>query len=140
MDAKTTPSAKPRAIGKPIWPKVPAEFVRAMLAGHSALGLAFAALIYLVCFSGSIAVFTQEYTRWEQPAGPVLQHTTPQAVDRAFRQALAINPAAHDLLIQLPQSVRPRLTVHLDDARKAERTFVADASGAIVGELKTHLT
>ena len=44
---------KPRPAGKPIWPKVPAEFVRAMLAGHSALGLAFAALIYLVCFSGS---------------------------------------------------------------------------------------
>lgn len=140
MDAKTTPSAKPRAIGKPIWPKVPAEFVRAMLAGHSALGLAFAALIYLVCFSGSIAVFTQEYTRWEQPAGPVLQHTTPQAADSAFRQALATNPAAHDLLIQLPQPVRPRLTVHLDDAKEAERTFVADAAGAIVGELKTPWT
>jgi uncharacterized iron-regulated membrane protein len=53
-----------------------------MLAGHSALGLAFAALIYLVCFSGSIAVFTQEFTRWEQPAGPVLHRgVSPQAAD-----------------------------------------------------------
>ena len=50
-----------RPTGKAIWLRIPAEFVRAMLAGHSALGLAFAALIYLVCFSGSIAVFTQEY-------------------------------------------------------------------------------
>jgi len=136
-ETKTKTSPKP---GKPIWPKVPADFVRAMLAGHSALGLAFAALIYLVCFSGSIAVFTQEYTRWEQPAGPVLQQTTPQAVDKAFRQALTHNPTAHDLLIQLPEAVRPRLTVHLDDANKAERTFVADASGAVVGELKTPWT
>jgi uncharacterized iron-regulated membrane protein len=134
------PAAKPRRAGKPIWPKVPAEFVRAMLAGHSALGLAFAALIYLVCFSGSIAVFTQEYTRWEQPAGPVLLAASPQAVDHAFRQALAHNPKAHDAFIQLPEPVRPRLTVHLDDAKGAERTFVADASGALVGELKTPWT
>ena len=40
----------PKKAGKPIWPKVPAGFVRSVLAGHSALGLAFAALIYLVCF------------------------------------------------------------------------------------------
>ncbi|WP_165190448.1 PepSY-associated TM helix domain-containing protein [Caulobacter soli] len=134
MDGSTKPA------GKPIWPKVPAEFVRAMLAGHSALGLAFAALIYLVCFSGSIAVFTQEYTRWEQPAGPVLQAATPQAADRVFREALAHNPKARDVFVQLPEPVRPRLTAHLDDATGAERTFVADASGAIVGEMKTPWT
>jgi uncharacterized iron-regulated membrane protein len=141
MDGSTAkPAARPKAAGKPIWPKVPAEFVRAMLAGHSALGLAFAALIYLVCFSGSIAVFTQEFTRWEQPAGPVLHDTSPQAVDRAFREALVHNPKAHDVLIQTPEPNRPRLTVHLDDARKAERTFLADASGALAGELKTPWT
>ena len=32
----------PKKAGKPIWPKVPAGFVRSVLAGHSALGLAFA--------------------------------------------------------------------------------------------------
>ena len=31
-----------------IWPKVKPSFVSAMLAGHSALGLAFAVLIYVV--------------------------------------------------------------------------------------------
>ena len=44
MDAATDTSPAPaKPAGKPIWPKVPADFVRAMLAGHSALGLAFAA-------------------------------------------------------------------------------------------------
>ena len=33
---------------------LPPDFVRAMLAGHSALGLAFAALIYVVCLSGTL--------------------------------------------------------------------------------------
>jgi uncharacterized iron-regulated membrane protein len=141
MDASAPkPAAKPGAPGKPIWPRIPAEFVRAMLAGHSALGLAFAALIYLVCFSGSIAVFTQEFSRWEQPAGPVLHDASPQAADLAFRQALAVNPAAHDLMVQMPEPARPRLSVHLDDAKGADRTFLADATGALAGELKTPWT
>lgn len=136
--ANTTPS--PARPGKPIWPKVPAEFVRAMLAGHSALGLAFAALIYLVCFSGSIAVFTQEYGRWEQPAGPVLSQASPQAADAAFRAVLAKNPKAHDLYVRLPEPTYPHLSVHGDDAKGGEHTWVADASGRLVREEKTPWT
>lgn len=136
MDGSTTAPAKVKAAGKPIWPKVPAEFVRAMLAGHSALGLAFAALIYLVCFSGSIAVFTQEFGRWEQPAGPVLHAITPQAADAAYREALAKNPKAHDLFVRLPEPAYPRLSVHGDDAEGGEHTWFADASGRLVAEQK----
>jgi uncharacterized iron-regulated membrane protein len=138
MDGSTTAPAKPaKTAGKPIWPKVPAEFVRAMLAGHSALGLAFAALIYLVCFSGSIAVFTQEYGRWEQPAGPVLHAVTPQAADAAYRAVLAKNPKAHDLFVRLPEPAYPRLSVHGDDAKGGEHTWFADASGKVVAEQST---
>lgn len=136
MDGSTTAPAKPK-VGKPIWPKVPAEFVRAMLAGHSALGLAFAALIYLVCFSGSIAVFTYEYQRWEQPAGPVLHDASPQAADAAFREVLAKNPKAHDLFVRLPEPASPRLSVHADDAKGGDHTWIADASGKIVAEQNT---
>ena len=113
---------KAKAAGKPIWPKIPADFVRAMLAGHSALGLAFAALIYLVCFSGSVAVFTQEFSRWEQPAGPVLHAASPKAVDAAVQATLAKNPKAHDLLVRLPTPDHPRLTVHGEDGGGGERT------------------
>lgn len=137
MDGSTPAPAKQKAkVGKPIWPKIPAEFVRAMLAGHSALGLAFAALIYVVCFSGSIAVFTQEFGRWEQPAGPVLHSVTPAAADAAFRETLAKNPKAHDLFLRLPEPAHPRLTVHGDDAKGGEHTWIADAAGRIVAEQK----
>jgi uncharacterized iron-regulated membrane protein len=129
-----------RPTGKPIWPRVPAGFVRAMLAGHSALGLAFAALIYLVCFSGSIAVFTQEYGRWEQPAGPILSRASPQAADAAFRAVLARNPKVHDLFVRLPEPTYPHLSVHGDDTQGRERTWVADAAGRIVREEKTPWT
>ena len=136
MDGSTAPAKLARKAGKPIWPKIPADFVRAMLAGHSALGLAFAALIYLVCFSGSIAVFTYEFNRWEQPNGPVLHEVTPQAADAAFRAALAKNPKAHDLFIRLPEPSAPRLSVHGDDAKGGERTYVFDAAGRLAGEQK----
>lgn len=136
MDGSTAPGKLARKAGKPIWPKIPAEFVRAMLAGHSALGLAFAALIYLVCFSGSIAVFTYEFNRWEQPAGPVLHDATPRAVDAAFRAALAKNPKAHDLFIRLPEPASPRLSAHGDDAQGGEHTWIADATGKLVAEQK----
>ncbi|PIB92281.1 PepSY domain-containing protein [Caulobacter sp. FWC2] len=141
MDGSTTAASAKRAKapkaktgGKPIWPKIPADFVRAMLAGHSALGLAFAALIYLVCFSGSIAVFTYEFNRWEQPAGPVLYDAAPQAADAAFRAVLAKNPKAHDLFIRLPEPASPRLSVHGEDAKGGEHTYLFDASGRLAGE------
>ncbi|PIC00871.1 PepSY domain-containing protein [Caulobacter sp. X] len=130
-------AAKTKAAGKPIWPKIPAEFVRAMLAGHSALGLAFAALIYLVCFSGSIAVFTQEFERWEQPAGPVLRAVSPHAVNAAVQDAVARNPKAHDLLVRLPEPANPRLSVQADDASGREHTYVADQTGRLVREART---
>lgn len=134
--AKPAKTPKVKNDGKPIWPKIPADFVRAMLAGHSALGLAFAALIYLVCFSGSIAVFTYEFNRWEQPAGPLLHDASSQAADAAFRAALARNPKAHDLFIRLPELAAPRLSVHGDDTKGGEHTYLADANGKLVGEQK----
>lgn len=140
MDASANQPAKTKAAGKPIWPKIPAEFVRAMLAGHSALGLAFAALIYLVCFSGSVAVFTQEFGRWEQPEGPVLHAASPQAVDAAVKEALTKIPQAHDLLVRLPTADQPRLSVHGDDANGGEHTYVADHTGRLVGESRTPWT
>ncbi len=142
MDAspdKLAPT-KAKATGKPIWPRIPADFVRAMLAGHSALGLAFAALIYLVCFSGSVAVFTQEFARWEQPAGPVLHAASPQAVNAAVQAAVAKNPKAHDLLVRLPEPDHPRLTVQSEDVSGRERTYVADQAGRLVGEARTPWT
>lgn len=122
---------------KPIWPKIPAPFVRAMLAGHSALGLAFAALIYLVCFSGAVAVFTHEFTRWEQPAAPLLRQVMPAAVGAAFHEVLAKNPKAHDLFIRMPEPSMPRLSVHADDAKGGEHTWYADAAGKVAVEQRT---
>ncbi|MFN7106778.1 MAG: PepSY-associated TM helix domain-containing protein [Brevundimonas sp.] len=131
-----TRDAPPRPLkkaGKPIWPKVPAGFVRSVLAGHSALGLAFAALIYLVCFSGSVAVFAREFQRWEQPEAPVLTTVRPSAIQTAMEQAIhASGDGVEHVYITAPSPDLPRLAVRTD-AHGEERNFLADASGNLAG-------
>ena len=116
---------------------LPPDFVRAMLAGHSALGLAFAALIYVVCLSGTVCVFVLELQRWEQPDAPfVTRAVTAEAVGAAVRagqaQALADN-AAHDLFIGGPNPATPRFSVNYHDHETgAEGSWLADAEGRLV--------
>ncbi len=112
-----------------------------MLAGHSALGLAFAALIYIVCLSGTVCVFVLELQRWEQPDAPIVERwLTADEVGAAVRagqaQALADN-AAHDLFISGPSSATPRFAVNYHDHETgAEGSWLADADGRLVTRQK----
>ena len=142
--AQPKPKAKPLAkkAGKPIWPKIPAGFVRSVLAGHSALGLAFAALIYLVCFSGTVAVFAQEFHRWERPAAPMLHSVSPEAVQAALVAAQDRFIAAHPertppehAYLTLPTPELPRFSVMLDIGHgQVEQTWMADGTGSLSEE------
>lgn len=125
--------AKPaRPARKPIWPKVPSEFVRAVLKGHSSLGLAFAALIYLVCLTGTIAVFGHEFQRWENPTAPRLETASPGAVQAAYSAATAATgKGVEHVFITMPDADLPRLTVTTDVAGR-RRSWAADERGAIV--------
>lgn len=113
------------------------QFVQAMLAGHSALGLAFAALIYIVCISGTVAVFVHEFSRWEQPNTPLVSAPlTPEAIDAAvkagYAQALADN-GAHDMFLMAHGAVGPRFLVNYHDHEtNVEGHWIADGEGRLV--------
>jgi uncharacterized iron-regulated membrane protein len=95
-------------------PAVPPGLVRAALDGHSLLGLVFAALIYLVCLSGTLAVFAEEFEGWEQPIVQPIRSILPEQVDGALRAALADagGPAQVGALYAvLPTGGLPVLTV-----------------------------
>lgn len=119
-------------------PFLPPEFVRAMLAGHSALGLAFAALIYIVCLSGTLSVFHHELKRWEQPDASVISRALePEAVAAAVQagieQARADNAKGIDLYIAGPQGASPRFEVHYDDDKSGiDGEWLADETGKLV--------
>ncbi|HRO48891.1 MAG TPA: PepSY-associated TM helix domain-containing protein [Hyphomicrobium sp.] len=123
-------------------PFLPPEFVRAMLAGHSALGIAFAALIYVVCISGTLAVFLHELYRWEQPDAPVVtQPLTPDAVaaavSGAYEKALAAG-AVHDIFVLGPNPVQKRVIVHFHDHESGvEGDWLADETGTLVAPSHT---
>jgi uncharacterized iron-regulated membrane protein len=130
MDAATPPEAKTETASRPsIWPKASPAFVRTVLSGHSGLGLVAAALIYIVCLSGTAAVFLNELRLWEEPAVPVQTHAAPQAV-QVFAEALTkAHPKVPFIYLGLPTDDMPRLHAYV-----GEQVFVADAQGRIAGE------
>ncbi len=121
-------------------PFLPPSFVRAMLAGHSALGLAFAALIYVVCLTGVVSVFVHELDRWEQPDAPLVgERVSPETVAAAVRngyaQAQAEN-AAHDMFLIGPALYPQRLTVNYRDHESGvDGHWLADDQGRLVARV-----
>lgn len=119
----------------------PASFVALVLAGHSALGLLFAAVIYVLCLSGTLAVFADELHYWERPDGPVVPQATPEVLDRAvlagYERACELDGGG-ELFVRAPNPASPRLLVQIT-ARKtgARETWLADAEGRLVTELNT---
>ncbi|MFT3731726.1 MAG: PepSY-associated TM helix domain-containing protein [Hyphomicrobium sp.] len=113
------------------------RFVEAMLAGHSALGLAFAALIYIVCLTGTMSVFKHEIERWEQPNAPLVGASlTPQPIQEAvwngYGQAL-IDNAAQQLSLIAPSPLNPRFVVsYFDSSTGNEGAWIVDANGHFV--------
>lgn len=134
MDARTDA----RSAGRQL---LSAPFVRSMLAGHSALGIAFAALIYIVCFSGTVLVFLNDFERWEQPDTPLLSAVTPELVNDALATIYAQargEGAAHDVFLAGPVAVDPRFTGYYhDDATGAEGARFLDAEGLLDASVET---
>lgn len=121
---KATTKAKGR------WPLSPAT-VRAVLSGHGILGLAFAAVIYLICLSGTLAVFVHDLERWEQPAAPVVSQINDAAMTRALDAAQKQAPAGTTLYASLPSAKEPGAAI-IAYSPKFEREWSIDTQGALV--------
>ena len=118
---------------KPLLSRVPADFVRAVLKGHSSLGLAFAAAIYLVCLTGSIAVFAHEFQRWELAGKPRSETIDPEGVQRALEGAIAaVGGGAEHGFLTLPSEELPYgiATIEKDHVT---RSWIFDGSGKLAG-------
>ncbi|HUD30307.1 MAG TPA: PepSY-associated TM helix domain-containing protein [Novosphingobium sp.] len=135
MTTPSQPTVLERASAKrkkPLLARVPADFVRAVLKGHSALGLAFAAAIYLVCLSGSLAVFAHEFQRWELAGLPRVEVLSAEAAQRALAEAVRRGGAGVEhVYITPPSADLPQATVHVEGTAGKESTWLADAEGRI---------
>jgi len=126
--------------------KKPASFpspdlVRAVLKGHSGLGLAFAALLYLVCLTGAIAVFANEFYRWENPDAERMESISADAVQTAYREAMARTAGAVEhVLILMPSDDRPWPTLRVDAEDGTRTTWIANSAGRLTGEMRESWT
>jgi uncharacterized iron-regulated membrane protein len=94
--------------------------VQKSLAGHAWLGLVGGGLMYLICLSGTLAVFYQELERWEQPDVEESRGYESETVQRAVTNALKRLPQSPPhLYVSLPTPAAPRMSVSTDDEHQA---------------------
>lgn len=107
------------------------DAVQRALSGHAAIGLLASALLYLICLTGTVVVFYQEWQRIEQPGAPEMTTITPDAVQRGIAAVLATEkdkPATTHLYVHMPVDGLPRTTITTD-----HQAFHIDANGKIAG-------
>ncbi|MBC2777191.1 PepSY-associated TM helix domain-containing protein [Parasphingopyxis marina] len=93
------------------------SLVKRALSAHAAIGLLGGALLYLVCLTGTIVVFYEEFHRIEQQDAPEMAEVDPGAVQRAVEAVLASEagqtPTTH-LYVHIPVADLPRTTITTD--------------------------
>lgn len=105
------------------------ERVARALAVHGALGLAIAALLYLLALSGVLLLFNHELQRWEQPGAPEMRGIEAEAVARGAAQSLAVQPErTTHLYVNYPLPDLPRTVITTDHG-----AHFIDADGDLAG-------
>jgi uncharacterized iron-regulated membrane protein len=112
------------------WPKPPPAFVRTNLAGHSALGLFVAAFCYLICLTGTVAVFGDEWHGWELADAPHIESASPELMQSATEAALQAWPNPEWISLELPSVEAPRFAI-MSFANEQERYWTVSSDGAL---------
>lgn len=113
------------------WSKLPRSLVSAMLRVHSTLGVAAAGLLYLVCLTGSVAVFAEEISGFELRHFPKVEHVSGDVVQRAVMNVHARSGELKTLWVTMPTPARPHLIVSTRDENVNH--WIIDSEGRIEG-------
>lgn len=106
------------------------------LNAHTWAGVFLSVLLFLVCLSGTIAVFHLEFERWEQPHIEEMENVSPEAVEKAMDSFLAKHTEeSHHLFVVFPTSDIPRLVVENDHV-----AYFADGEGNLLEEESVSFT
>lgn len=106
------------------------------LNAHAWVGVFLSALLFLVCLSGTLAVFHQEFERWEQPGIPEMKTTDAATVEKAMDAFLQKHPEPTDHLFAVfPTSGIPRLVVENDSV-----AYFADGNGNLLNAERVPFT
>ena len=90
--------------------------VKQSLSSHSWIGLLVGALMYVVCLSGTLAVFYPELERWEQPDVAESLRYDPRRVEQAYHDVVqGDTPVTHHMYVALPTSEMPRTSISTEE-------------------------
>ncbi|MCG8382956.1 MAG: PepSY domain-containing protein [Gammaproteobacteria bacterium] len=95
--------------------KLSTHTIKQSLSAHSSLALTTAALLYLICLTGTLSVFFEEFERWEQPNIEEYLDYSPNQIQTAiqhFQERVSEQPKT--LWIVLPTKAVPRMHVSGD--------------------------
>jgi uncharacterized iron-regulated membrane protein len=105
--------------------------VKRALSAHAAIGLLAGALLYIVCLSGTLLVFYEEWQGFEQAPAPQMSAIDPDAVQRGMEALMATErgktPTTH-FYVDLPVEALPTTRVITDTQQ-----MHIDAQGRLVG-------
>lgn len=91
--------------------------VKKMFDAHSAIGLAVGAIMYLICLTGSLAVFYPEFERWEQPNIAEYSQLPIKSISTAYQEYLKqVTSPEKSVYVVLPTAEVPR--AHLSDGEQ----------------------
>ena len=102
--------------------KLSQGLVRRSLDGHGWLGLLVAALMFVVCLSGTIAVFYPELERWEQPGVAESTAWDPATLEAGFNRFLAD-----------PERLTPHMSLYLPTADFPRTRMANEEAAWLVG-------
>lgn len=88
---------------------LPNSLVKSSLSAHSWLGLSVAAVLYLVCLSGTLSVFYLDMERWEQPRAEEYRTFDPEVMEAAFNDYLRTTELTPHMYMVFPSAEIPRI-------------------------------
>ncbi len=115
------------------------EFTKTLLGAHTWLGVVFAALVYLICVSGTLSVLLDEFKLWEAPTVARVEKASPELLARVAETVYPIAKAKgldHDLFITAPTPELPWLRVfamgpHDGPGPQAHEEWIVDGEGRL---------
>lgn len=118
-------------MAKSLWPKSSSERVDSALSAHTVMGLVISALLFVICVSGTIAVFEDELEWWEQAGTPAVHEVSPAVMQATADEIMQRDPETTHLYLYPPRDNWPRFVAGGDNG-----VFVLDADGTFLRELK----
>lgn len=89
--------------------------VKQALSAHSAMGVAISAVLYIICLSGTLSVFKDEISLFEQGRVPVVTALSGDALMTAADAGMQAEPDSAHLFIHMPTAAKPYALVQTDN-------------------------